>query len=373
MKTLQFLILVTFVAHFAGCATVAPNELVNARSAYQHASEGPAEQLVPAELHKAHEALVLAEQSFLKDPDSHKTKDLAYVAQRKSEQAGALGAMAADKASKDKANADFQKKQTEIIKQGKQDLSDTEKQAADARAELDKFAAVKASKDKSDAEFAAVQASKDKSDAELQAQQAEIVRQGRQDLIDSEKRTADSQAEIARLAAVKEGKDKADAELQAQQAEIVRQGKQDLIDSEKRTADAQAELAKLAAVKEEERGLVLTLSGSVLFRSAQSTLLSSAQVKLGQVANALLAVRARNLIVEGHTDSQGSESYNQGLSQRRADAVRDYLVLKGYPSDRIQSRGMGKGTPIADNASPEGRANNRRVEIIIERMQKSNP
>jgi outer membrane protein OmpA-like peptidoglycan-associated protein len=95
--------------------------------------------------------------------------------------------------------------------------------------------------------------------------------------------------------------------------------------------------------------------------------LSSAQVKLDQVANALLAVRARNLIVEGHTDSQGSESYNQGLSQRRANAVRDYLVQRGYPSDRIQSYGKGEGSPIANNASPEGRANNRRVEIIIER------
>jgi outer membrane protein OmpA-like peptidoglycan-associated protein len=307
MKTLQFLILVTFVALFIGCATVAPNELVNARSAYQLASQGPAEQLVPAELHKAHEALVLAEQSFLKDPDSQKTKDLAYVAQRKSEQAGALGAMAADKASKDKANADFRKKQTEIVKQGKQDLSD------------------------------------------------------------SEKRTAAAQAEIDKQAAVKEVKDKSDAEFQKQQAEIVKQGKQDLSDSEKRTADAVAELAAIAAVKEEERGLVVTLSGGVLFRSAESTLLSSAKVKLDQVANALLSVRARNLIVEGHTDSQGSASYNQGLSQRRADAVRDYLVQRGYPTDRIQARGKGKGSPIADNASPEGRANNRRVEIIIER------
>jgi outer membrane protein OmpA-like peptidoglycan-associated protein len=338
MKTKQFLLLVTFVALFAGCATVAPNELINARSAYRRASEGPAEQLVPAELHKAHEALVLAEQSFLKEPDSYKTKDLAYVAQRKSELAGALGAMAADKASKDKADAEFQKQQAEIVKQGKQDLSDSEKRTADALAELDKAAAVKASKDKADAELAAVKASKDKADAELAADKA--------------------------------SKDKADAEFQKQQAEIA---KQDLSDSEKRTAAALAELAKLAAVKEEERGLVITLSGSVLFRSAESTLLSSAQVKLDQVANALLAVRARNLIVEGHTDSQGSESYNQGLSQRRADAVRDYLVQRGYPADRIQARGKGKGSPIADNASPEGRANNRRVEIIIERMQTSKP
>jgi outer membrane protein OmpA-like peptidoglycan-associated protein len=287
---------------------------------------------VPAELHKAHEALVLAEQSFLKEPDSYKTKDLAYVAQRKSELAGALGAMAADKASKDKADAEFQKQQAEIVKQGKQDLSDSEKRTADALAELDKAAAVKASKDKADAELAAVKASKDKADAELAADKA--------------------------------SKDKADAEFQKQQAEIA---KQDLSDSEKRTAAALAELAKLAAVKEEERGLVITLSGSVLFRSAESTLLSSAQVKLDQVANALLDVRARNLIVEGHTDSRGGTSYNQDLSQRRANAVRDYLIQKGYPADRIQARGMGEGHPIANNASPEGRANNRRVEIVIER------
>jgi outer membrane protein OmpA-like peptidoglycan-associated protein len=373
MKTRQFLILVTLVALFAGCATMPPNELINARSAYRRASEGPAEQLVPAELHKAHEALVLAEQSFLKESDSYKTKDLAYVAQRKSEQAGALGAMAADKAIKDKADADFQKQQGEIVKQGKRDLSDSEKRTADAMAELDKAAAVKASKEKADAELAAVKASKDQADAELLKQQAETVKQGKQDLSDSEKRTAVALAELDKLAADKASKDQADAELQKQQAETVRQGKQDLSDSEKRTADALAELAKLAAVKEEERGLVVTLSGGVLFRSAESTLLPSAQVKLDQVANALLAVRARNLIVEGHTDSRGSTSYNQGLSQRRANAVRDYLVQRSYPADRIQARGMGKGSPIANNASPEGRANNRRVEIIIEReLQKPN-
>jgi outer membrane protein OmpA-like peptidoglycan-associated protein len=169
------------------------------------------------------------------------------------------------------------------------------------------------------------------------------------------------------MAANKASKDNANADFQKQQTEIVKQGKQDLSDSEKRTADAVAALATLAAVREEERGLVVTLSGSVLFRSAKSTLLPSAKVKLDQVATALLSIRARNLIVEGNTDSQGSESYNQDLSQRRADAVRDYLVQKGYPADRIQARGMGKGSPIADNASPEGRANNRRVEIVIER------
>jgi outer membrane protein OmpA-like peptidoglycan-associated protein len=333
MKTLQLFILVTFAAYFAGCATVAPIELVNARSAYQAASDGPAQQLVPAELHKAHESLNLAEQSFLKEPDSYKTKDLAYVAQRKSEQAGALGSIAAARASKDRANADFQMKQSEIVTKGKQDLSDSEKRTADAQAEIVKQAELKAAKDKSDVDY--------------QMQQAAIA-QGKQDLNDAERRAASN---------------KADAEIA--------QGKKDLNDSEKRTADALASLASLASLKEEERGLVLTLSGSILFRSAESTLLPQAQVKLDQIAKALLAIHARNLIVEGHTDSKGSDAYNQNLSQRRADAVRDYLVQRGYPSDHIQSRGRGEGSPIAKNSSAEGRANNRRVEIVIEREEQA--
>lgn len=327
MKTMHFLIIVTLVSLVAGCAAkVPPSELVNARAAYQDASAGPAEKLVPAELHKAHEALNEAEQSFKNEPNSYKTKDLAYIAQRKAELAGALGAMAADKASKEKADADYLKQQAEMVKQGKQELSESEKRHAETLAAM-----------------AAEQANKDKAE--------------------SEKLHAET---LAALAAEKAAKEKAEAELQKQQAEIEKQ-KQEMSESQKRAADLQAELSKLAAVKEEERGLVVTLSGSILFRSAEATLMSSAQEKLDQVTKALLAVRARNIIVEGHTDSRGSESYNQGLSQRRADAVRDYLVQKGYPADHIQARGKGKGSPIADNASAEGRANNRRVEIVIER------
>jgi len=337
MKTVQYLIPLMFVTVMAGCATVPPNELVNARSAYQHASSGPAQQLVPAELHKAREALDKAEQAFLNEPDSYSTKDLAYAALRKSEQADALGIMAADKATKERANVDFQRQQSEIMNQTKQDLSDSEKREADARSEIDRQAA---------------------------------LAKGKKELSDSRKQTAEAEAELDKQAALKAAKEKSDNDLQMQQADT-RQAQEELKDSEKRTAAALAELATLASLKEEERGLVVTLSGSVLFKSAESTLLPNAQVKLDQVANALLAIRARNLIVEGHTDSQGSNAYNQGLSQRRAEAVRDYLVQKGYPADHIQARGRGEGSPIANNASAEGRANNRRVEIVIEREAKA--
>ena len=142
------------------------------------------------------------------------------------------------------------------------------------------------------------------------------------------------------------------------------------IDAEKRAADAQAELARLAAVKEEARGLVITLSGSVLFASSKSELLPAAQSRLNQVAEALMATKERKLTVEGHTDSQGSSSYNQVLSQRRADAVRSYIISRGYPAELIQAQGIGKDRPVADNGNPEGRANNRRVEIIVDRAPK---
>ena len=206
MKTKQLVALVTSAVLFAGCASVAPNELVNARSAYQLASQGPAKQLEPAELHKAHEALVAAEQSFQKDPDSFKTKDLAYVAQRKSEQAGALGIMASNMAAKKNANADFQKKQTEIVAQGKKDLSDSEKRTAEAQAEIDKQAALKEAKEKAD--------------ADLQSQQA-VIAQREQDLRASDQRTAEARAELDKQAALKAAEEKKQALLEARTQEEI--------------------------------------------------------------------------------------------------------------------------------------------------------
>jgi outer membrane protein OmpA-like peptidoglycan-associated protein len=140
-------------------------------------------------------------------------------------------------------------------------------------------------------------------------------------------------------------------------------------EAERRAASAQEALARLAALKQEERGMVITLSGSVLFASNQAVLLPEAQTRLVQVADAMLATKERTAIVEGHTDSRGSPSHNVDLSQRRADAVRSFLVSRGYDPDRITAHGLGKVRPIADNNSAEGRANNRRVEIVVEPLK----
>jgi outer membrane protein OmpA-like peptidoglycan-associated protein len=137
--------------------------------------------------------------------------------------------------------------------------------------------------------------------------------------------------------------------------------------AEKRAAQAVADLARIGSVKQEPRGVVLTLSGSVLFTSGSSTLLPTAQIKLNEVAEALIKQDPDSkMVVEGYTDSQGPAAINQELSQRRAQAVRDYLVSRGIAGDRLTAQGFGPAKPVAENTSAEGRANNRRVEIVVQ-------
>ena len=141
--------------------------------------------------------------------------------------------------------------------------------------------------------------------------------------------------------------------------------------AEKAAAMAMADLQRLASVKQETRGIVITLSGGVLFASNESTLLPAAVLKLNEVADALIKGNPdANITVEGHTDSQGQAKYNQELGQKRAEAVKAQLVARGVAADRIKAVGIGPDRPIADNKSPEGRANNRRVEIIVQPQTK---
>jgi outer membrane protein OmpA-like peptidoglycan-associated protein len=136
--------------------------------------------------------------------------------------------------------------------------------------------------------------------------------------------------------------------------------------AEKRAKDAMEKLtATVGTVKQESRGTVITIPGSVLFASGKSTLLPGAQAKLNAVADALKDQADHEIVVEGHTDTQGSDATNLELSQKRAQAVRDYLVAHGVPTSRVRAQGLGESKPVADNKTAEGRANNRRVEIIV--------
>jgi outer membrane protein OmpA-like peptidoglycan-associated protein len=138
-------------------------------------------------------------------------------------------------------------------------------------------------------------------------------------------------------------------------------------EADARAAKATADLAAFASVKQDpQRGMVITPSGSVLFVTNKSDLMPGAQMKLNEVAQALTQQDTESkIVVEGYTDSQGGAGYNQDLSQRRAQSVRDYLVSRGIAADRITAEGFGLNRPIADNTTAEGRANNRRVEIVV--------
>lgn len=140
-------------------------------------------------------------------------------------------------------------------------------------------------------------------------------------------------------------------------------------EAEKKLAAAMASLQEIAKVKEEARGMVITLSGAVLFATGKSTLLPIAQDKISEVARALKDQGFKGLLVEGHTDAQGSADKNMVLSQQRADAVRQHLISQGIPAEKIRAQGIGSSRPVADNSTAEGRANNRRVEIIVEPLK----
>lgn len=124
------------------------------------------------------------------------------------------------------------------------------------------------------------------------------------------------------------------------------------------------ELAALKA-KDTERGLVMTLQEGVLFEYDKAELKPGARRNLEPLMTFLQEHPERSLIIEGYTDSTGSDAYNQDLSFRRAEAVRDFLIDNGISSDRIVARGYGESYPVTTNSTEAGRQQNRRVEIVI--------
>jgi outer membrane protein OmpA-like peptidoglycan-associated protein len=273
----------------AACAGAPPSSLVDARKAYQNASEGRARELAPDQLHAAEVFLKTAEQTYDDEGDSANMRDRAYVAMRKA-------------------------------------------QLADAHAGI-------------------VQANKD---VELAREQNRSAAQLAGVAVANELASTRSQLEAERGANA--------AQSEQLQAEVSRREQAEAAEQK-----ALADLKDLGEVKQEPRGTVITLSGSVVFASGKSELLPSARNKLSEVASALSGPgTSSKIVVEGHTDSQGSEAKNQELSLQRATAVRDALVSRGVTADRVSVEGFGASRPIADNGSQAGRANNRRVEIVVQ-------
>ncbi len=120
-----------------------------------------------------------------------------------------------------------------------------------------------------------------------------------------------------------------------------------------------------ADVKKVGDELVVTFQNPILFETDSSVLKPEARTLLDDVANVLQKYPETNVLVKGHTDDTGSESHNQQLSERRSQAVKNYLVTRGVTVARLQALGFGESMPVASNTSASGRAQNRRVEMQI--------
>jgi outer membrane protein OmpA-like peptidoglycan-associated protein len=190
-------------------------------------------------------------------------------------------------------------------------------------------------------------------------------------------------AEIAKRNAQEQA---AQSALQAQQAQAARaQADADRARAEAAAADARARAAEanksaddanavreklrtqlnsVLATSETARGLIVNMS-DVLFDTGKYTLKTDTKVSLAKVSGILQAYPALKLQVEGYTDSLGGDSYNQTLSENRAGAVRDFLVAQGVSLDSISAEGYGKRSPVADNGTAAGRAQNRRVQLVV--------
>jgi outer membrane protein OmpA-like peptidoglycan-associated protein len=196
-----------------------------------------------------------------------------------------------------------------------------------------------------------------------------------------------AQAEQARLAAQQErlAAEKAKAEADAaRQAALVQQQAAQQEAERARLAATEADRARQAAEADKEalrarllqqfnqiletrdtvRGLVVNIS-DVLFDTGRYTLRSAAREKLARLSGIVLAYPGLRLEVEGHTDSVGSDSYNQRLSEQRAEEVRAYLIKSGIQPTNVTSKGFGESMPVADNNNAAGRQQNRRVEMVV--------
>ena len=136
--------------------------------------------------------------------------------------------------------------------------------------------------------------------------------------------------------------------------------------SQQQALELQRQLEILQA-RPTDRGLVLTL-GDTLFATGKSELKSGATANLDRLTAFMNEYPKRTAAIEGFTDSMGSDEMNQSLSQRRADAVKGYLVGQGVSSARLSSSGRGESSPVADNESAAGRQQNRRVEVVISQL-----
>ncbi len=371
-----------------GCAGISKKEkdtvLERARAAYSEAQSNPKITAnAPVALYEAGQTLQKAEQA----EDIEDMKHLAYMSERQTQLAVAV----AEKKIAENEMELLSKERDKILLEAREREIKRARSDAEARAlELEKA--------RKEAEARALEIERAKAEAEALARQAEIVRkeaEARAVEIEQARTEAEARAlelekarketEAKALEAEQAKKESEAKALEAEQAK--KEAEAGLVEVEKARKEAEdkareAERARLQAEKaiaerkqleselaelkatQTERGIVLTL-GDILFEFGKNVLLPGAKGTIDRLVEFLTKYPNRDVVIEGHTDNVGSDTYNLGLSQRRADAVRDSLTSKGISKDRITATGYGESRPVASNATPAGRQQNRRVEIVI--------
>ena len=332
MKKIRYLPLsLIAAAMLAGCSTMPSQNtaLEEARSVYSSARTNPqVTSLAPLELQKAGESLNKADAAQSKGDSDATVNQLAYI----TKQQVAIAQETAKRKAAEQAvvNASAQRDQVRLAARTAE-ADAAKRQVAMSQAEVDEARRQAAiAQQNADQQAAALAA------ANAQAQRDEALIAARQ----AEAEEARRKAELARQSA--------EQQAAAYQARI---------------AEQEQQLKELDA-KQTPRGMVITL-GDVLFAVNKAQLSAGGVRNVQKLADFLNQYPQRKVLIEGHTDSTGSRSINQPLSERRADAVRSALVGMGIGGDRIETRGYAEAYPVASNNNAAGRQMNRRVEIIL--------
>jgi outer membrane protein OmpA-like peptidoglycan-associated protein len=330
-----------------------PLELFEARNAVRIAHIALADKYAAATLTKAEQQLRNAEEAYARKSDKKSVEAAAREVVGTAEEARVM-------AVKQKAEEDANAK----IAADKKAAEQREAQAhADAAAEAQRR--LEAEQAQKQAEAAQAAAMRMKQEAEQAA--AEAARQKAE--AEKASATALAQQQAAQAAADQAAKDRAAAQAQQRAAEAETQrARQAAAQAEAEKAQLRAQLlAQLNSIlqtRDSARGLIVNMS-DVLFDTGSYTLKPGAREKLAKISGIVLAHPGLLLQIEGHTDSVGGDDFNQQLSERRADSVRDFLADNGVPGSSITAHGFGKMQPVASNDSAEGRQRNRRVELVV--------
>ncbi|TKS63925.1 MAG: hypothetical protein EWM73_00995 [Nitrospira sp.] len=387
-------VLLLGVLTVAACAAPGPppKELVNARLALQDAKTVNADQRVTHTYDSAAAHLNAANESWEKHHDASAVLHQARMAEAEARKAQyAAETQMAEETIRLETNRkslnDIAIRETELaLHQAKERDAEIErlKSVASERAEalLKANAALTAEQARAErAEREALEATKLREEQErmatLTAEQARAARaereaaqlreeQGKMATLTAEQaRAASAAREAAQLREEQEKMATLTAE-QARAASAEREAVQLREEQEKMRAELSTTLSRLAKVREEARGIIVTLPGNIFFDFNKADVKPAMQEQLTEIAKALAAVPDQNLLIEGHTDSDGPSEYNLILSEKRAQSVRSILLAGGIPAERIETKGYGQTNPVAPNSTATGKAQNRRVEIVLQ-------